>query len=85
MLAAAGLVATALFIVVGATLLIVGVALGAVALVVRAVLPASWRRPTPPAPTPWPQETIEATIVESRDAEERELLHIPATKDKERR
>jgi hypothetical protein len=65
---AAALVATAIAVVVGATLLAVGVALGAVVLVVRAVLPRSWRGATPPAATPWPQETIEGTIVKPEDA-----------------
>ena len=60
---AAALVATTLTLVVGATLLIVAVAIGAVVLVGRALLPASWRRRTPPVERPWPQETIETTIV----------------------
>lgn len=60
---AAVLVATAITMVVGATLLIVALAIGVVVLLVRAVLPRSWRRPTQPVEIPWPQETIEATIV----------------------
>jgi len=60
---AAALVATTLTLVVGATLLIVAVAIGAVVLLVRALLPASWRRRTQPVERPWPQETIETTIV----------------------
>jgi hypothetical protein len=55
-------------VIVGATLLAVGVALGAVVLLVRAVLPTSWRRSAPPAATPWPQETIEGTIVKPEDS-----------------
>ena len=72
---AAALVATAIAVVVGATLLAIGVALGAVVLVVRAVLPRSWRRSTPPAATSWPQETIEGTIVKAEDSsDEHDLL-----------
>lgn len=75
------LVATTLAIVVGATLLIVAVAVGAVVLLVRALLPTSWRRPAQPAATPWPQETIEATIVNPRDSsDERDLLHLDSDK-----
>ena len=67
--------AMAFAVVVGATLLLVAAALGVVVLLVRAVLPASWRRPTPRAATPWPQETIEGPIVESREStDERDLL-----------
>jgi hypothetical protein len=72
---AVALVAVALAVVVGATLLAVGVALGAVVLLVRAVLPQSWRRSTPAAATPWPQETIEGTIVKPEDSsDEHDLL-----------
>ena len=63
LIAGAVLVAAALTIAVGAVMLFVGAALGAVVLLVRSALPRSWRRrPVPPA-TPWPQETIEATVV----------------------
>jgi hypothetical protein len=74
---AAVLAATVLTVVVGIALLIGGVALGTVVLLARAVLPASWRRqPAPPA-TPWPQQTIEATVVNPRDsAGEPDLLRI---------
>ena len=78
---AVAVAAIAFAIVVGATLLIVAVAIGAVALLIRAVLPASWRRPAPPPATPWPQETIEGTIVEPRaSSDERDLL-MPGDKD----
>ena len=85
MLAAALVAATTLAIVVGATLLIVAVAIGAVALLARAVLPASWRRRAQPAATPWPQETIEAQVVNSRvssegSSDERDLLHTGSDK-----
>jgi membrane protein implicated in regulation of membrane protease activity len=74
---AALLVAAVLTVAVGAALLIGGVAIGAVVLLVRAVLPASWRRRTKPPGTPWPQETIEATAVHPRDSSgERGLLRI---------
>ena len=65
---AAVLVATAITVVVGATLLIVALA---IVLLVRAVLPTSWRRPTPPPAIPWPQETIESTAVTDRHYSER--------------
>jgi hypothetical protein len=77
------LVATTLAIVVGATLLIVAVAVGAVVLLTRALLllPTSWRRPAEPAATPWPQETIEATIVTPRDSSDaRDLLRLDSDK-----
>jgi hypothetical protein len=65
---------------VGATLLI-AVAIGAIALLARAVLPASWRRRMQPAATPWPQETIEAQVVTPRGvADERDLLHTGSDK-----
>ena len=63
LIAGAVLVATALTIAVGAVMLFVGAAIGAVVLLMRSAVPRSWRRrPVPPA-TPWPQETIEATVV----------------------
>ena len=65
------LVATAITVVVGATLLIVALAIGVIVLLVRAVLPTSWRRPTPPPAIPWPQETIESTAVTDRHYSER--------------
>ena len=68
---AAVLVATAITVVVGATLLIVALAIGVIVLLVRAVLPTSWRRPTPPPAIPWPQETIESTAVTDRHYSER--------------
>jgi hypothetical protein len=52
--------ATVLTIAMAATL---AVAIGAAALVGRAVLPRSWRNRTVPSATPWPHETIDATVV----------------------
>ena len=43
-------------------LVIIAAAVGVVRFLARAVSP-SRRHPTPPPPTPWPQETIEATVV----------------------
>ena len=72
---AAVLAATVFTVAVGVVLLIGGVALGTVVLLARAVLPASWRRRTAPPETPWPQETIEATVVNPRDSSsERDLM-----------
>ena len=58
------LVATALTIAAGAVILFVGAAIAAVLLLVRSALPKSWRRHRGPPATPWPQETIEATVVD---------------------
>jgi hypothetical protein len=63
LIAAVVLVATALTIAVGAVILFVGAAIGAVVLLVRSALPKSWRRRRGRPVTPWPQETIEATVV----------------------
>jgi hypothetical protein len=62
-LVAVVLTVTVLTAAVGAVVLLVGLAIAATVLVVRAVLPASWRRHTVPPPTPWPLETIEASVV----------------------
>jgi hypothetical protein len=61
--AAVALAATLFAVVIGATVLVVALAVAAVALVARVVRPAwSWHHPVPPA-TPWPHETFEATVV----------------------
>jgi len=66
---------------VGVTLLIGGAAIGAVGLLARAVLPAARRRQVDPAPTPWPQETIEATVVSPPHAsDEHKLLRLDSDK-----
>lgn len=59
---AAALTATVFAAAVVVALLIVAVGIGAVALLARVALPTTWRRANPPAAS-WPQETIEATIV----------------------
>ena len=64
-LAAVALAVTVVTIVLGATVLVVVLAIGVVGLVARAVLPASWRRRTVQPQTPWPQETIEATVMKT--------------------
>jgi hypothetical protein len=61
--AAIALAATVLTVAVAATVLIVGLAVAAVALLVRAVLPGSRPHTVSPA-APWPQDTIEATVVD---------------------
>ena len=74
---AAVLAATVLTVVVGVALLIGGVAIGTVVILARAVLPASWRRQKAPPGTPWPQETIEATVVNPGDpSSERDPLRL---------
>ena len=65
-LLAAGLVATGIAVALALVLGMVAAAIGTVALLIRAVLPASRRRQTAPPATPWPLETIEATVVNPR-------------------
>lgn len=62
-LLAAVLVATGITAALAVVLGLVAAAIGTVVLLVRAVLPSSRRRQTAPPATPWPLETIEATIV----------------------
>ena len=78
---AAVVVATVFAMVIGATLLIVAGAIGAAVLVVRAMLPASWRRPRQQPVTAWPQETIEATVVNPRgSSDELDLRRMDSDK-----
>lgn len=65
LIVAAVLVAAALTVAAGMVMLLVGAAIGAVVLLMRSALPRSWRRRRVPPATPWPQETIEATVVNS--------------------
>lgn len=69
-LVAVVLAATVVTVALAATLFIVGAAVAAAALLVRAVLPRSWRTRRSAPATPWPHETIDATAV---NAEERRL------------
>ena len=64
-LGAAALVATVLTVAVAGTLLIATAAIAAVALLGRAVLPQRWRNRAVPLVTPWPDETLEATVIEA--------------------
>jgi hypothetical protein len=64
-LAVAALAATVLTVAVAGFLLIVAAAIAAVALIGRAVVPGRWRQSTVPPITPWPHETIDATVVSS--------------------
>lgn len=66
--AAVAFAAAVLTVTVAATLLIVAVAVSAIAVLARAVLPRSWRHQTVRPATRWPQETIEATVVNPTDA-----------------
>jgi len=75
LLVAAVLVATGLAAAVAVVLGTVLAALAMVALLVRAVLPSSWRRQTAPPVTPWPLETIDATVVNPRGSSNQGLLH----------
>jgi hypothetical protein len=75
--AAAAFAATVLTVAVMATLLIVALGTAAAVLLARAVLPASWRHQTIPRPTPWPGDTIEATVVyPNGSSDERDLLRM---------
>ena len=60
---AAVLTACVFAVVAAMALVIIAATLGVVRFVARAVSPMSRRHPTPPPPTPWPQETIETTAV----------------------
>jgi hypothetical protein len=62
-LGAIALVAGVLTIAAAAVVLIVGAAGAGIVLLVRAVLPRSWRRRKVPPATQWPRETIEGTVV----------------------
>ena len=78
--AAVAFAATVLTVVVAATVLIVALGTAAV-LRARAVLPASWRHHTIPRPTPWPSDTIEATVVHLNDSsDKRDLLRMDSDK-----
>ena len=80
-LAAAAVAATVLTIAAAAMVLIIALAGAAAALLARAALPASWRRRTPPPATPWPRETIEATVVTpTRASDDSGLLRMDSDK-----
>ena len=80
-LAAVAFAATVLTIAVAATMLIVALGTAAAVLLARAVLPTSWRHHTVPPPTPWPHQTIEATVVNpTGSSDERDLLRMDSDK-----
>ena len=68
--AVAALAATVITVAVAGILLIVAACVAAVALIGRAVLPPRWRHRTIPAVARWPQETIDATVVEAASSSE---------------
>lgn len=79
--AAVAFAATVLTVVVAATVLIVALGTAATVLLARAVLPASWRKRTIPPPTPWPDDTIEATVVHPNGSSEgRDRLRMDSDK-----
>jgi hypothetical protein len=80
-LAAVSVAAAALTVAVAVTLLIVPLTIAAAVLFARAVLPRSWWRRTVPPPTPWPHETIEATVVD-RTGSSDEGHVLPVGRDK---
>jgi MFS superfamily sulfate permease-like transporter len=69
--AAVALSAAVLTVAAAAAALLVAVVVAVVAFLVRAVRPASRRRHAVPAATPWPQETIEATLVRPTESSPR--------------
>ena len=80
-LAAVAFAAAVLTLAVAATILIVALAGSAIALLARAVRPTSWRHHTVPPATRWPQETIEATVVNpTSSSDERDLLRMDSDK-----
>lgn len=80
-LGAVALAAGLLTLAAAAVVLIVGVAGAAIVLLVRAVLPRSWRRHSVPPATEWPHDTIEGTVVNSavsaRPRPAAEVRHSP--------
>jgi hypothetical protein len=69
-LAAVAVATAVLTVAVAVTVVIVVLTTAAAVLVARAVLPRSWwRRIVPPA-TPWPHETIDATVVNPTESSE---------------
>lgn len=80
-LAACVFVATVLTVAVAATLVVVAVGAAAAVLLARAMLPASWLHRAVPPPTPWPHDTIEATVVNPEgSSDERDLLRMDSDK-----
>src|SRR5688572_10263440 len=63
---AAVLTAGVFAVVAAVVLVIIAAGMGVVRVLARAVSPMSRRHPAPPPPTPWPLETIEATVVGAR-------------------
>ena len=80
--AAVALAATVLTVVVGATVLVVAPSpFAAVALVVRAVLPARLGYHTVPSATPWPHQTFDTTVVNLRaSSDEGDFLRLDSDK-----
>ena len=80
--AAVALAATVLTVAVAAAMLVGALAVTAVGLLARAVLPTWSRHHTVPPPTPWPRETIEATVVNPTrgSSDERDLIRMDSDK-----
>ena len=79
--AVVALAATVLTIVAAVTTLIVALAIAGVVLAARSLLPASWRRHTVPSATPWPEQTIEGTVVNRvGSSDERDLARLDGDK-----
>ena len=80
-LAAVAFGAALLTVTAAAAILIVALAVATAGLLARAVLPRSWRRQAVPPATTWPQETIDATVVNPTDpSDERDRLRIDSDK-----
>ncbi len=79
-LSAVALAGAALAVIIGATVLVIALAVAAVALVARVLLPAwSWRRAVPPA-TPWPHETFDTAVVNRTTASDADILRMDSDK-----
>jgi hypothetical protein len=76
-----GLAVAVFTVAVAAFALIAAAVLAPVALVARAIRPASRRTSQAPPVSPWPHETIEAEVVSStRSSDERDLLRLDSDK-----
>jgi hypothetical protein len=76
-----GLAVAVLTVAVAAVAVIAAAVLAPVAILARAMRPASRRHHRASAASPWPHETIEAAVVSStRSSDERDLLRLDSDK-----
>lgn len=80
-LMAVALAVTVFTVAAAAVAVITAVVLAPVALVARAMRPASSRHRRAPPTSPWPHETIDAEVVRTtRSSDERDLLRLDSDK-----